>query len=168
MDFILKHIKILGAIAILVAVLGAISVGYLLFVGPRMRTQPNIRSFQARMPLTPPGVVPVRDPVPRLPSLLEVKNLKNPLKPTKENIARGKVYYTYYCSFCHGDTGRGDGPVGQSYTPKPTDLNSPEIKSYSDGRLLHAILAGPGHEPVLHRVILPDHRWYLVLYTRQF
>lgn len=150
------------------AILGAATVGYLLLVGPRMRTQPNIRPFQARMPMTPPGAVPVLDPVPDLPSLLEAKNLKNPVKLTKENIARGKIYYTYYCVFCHGDTGRGDGPVGQSYTPKPADLNSLKIRSYSDGQLLLAILAGTGHEPVLNRTVLPDHRWYLVLYTQEF
>ena len=34
--------------------------------------------------------------------------------------------------------------------------------------IIRAMLAGTGHEPVLNRVVLPDHRWYLVLYTRQF
>jgi hypothetical protein len=154
---------VLGAVFFLAAAFGVL---YLLFVGPRMYNQPIIKAFQARMPGTPAGAVPVIDPVPRLPTTREADGLKNPLKPTRENIARAKVYYDYYCVFCHGDGGRGDGPVGLSYIPVPSDLAEKRIQSYSDGRLLRAMLAGTGHAPMLNRIVLPEHRWYLVLYTR--
>ena len=41
--------------------------GHLLMTGPRMRTQPNIRTFRTRAPLLPDGVVPVQS-LPELPS----------------------------------------------------------------------------------------------------
>jgi mono/diheme cytochrome c family protein len=34
----------------------------------------------------------------------------------------GKEIYKQLCLSCHGATGKGDGPVGQYLTPKPTDF----------------------------------------------
>jgi hypothetical protein len=152
------------AIALVVIALGIFS--YLLFTGPRMRTQINIRPFQAQMPAIPEGAVPVVDTIERLPDEQQAKMLSNPLEKTPANYARGKVYYGYYCVFCHGETGAGDGPVGYSYVPAPSNLRSAKVESLSEGRLLRAILTGTGHDPVLERVVPPEHRWYLELYTR--
>jgi mono/diheme cytochrome c family protein len=119
------------------------------------------------MPATPAGVVPVDLESP-LPTADDASRLRNPLPATKENIARGKVYYNYYCVFCHGEQGDGAGPVGEAYVPVPADLRSRKILAYSDGQMLRAMLLGEGHAPVLQRTVYPEHRWYLVLYVRQF
>lgn len=38
-------------------------------------------------------------------------------------FARGEaVYMNKACNMCHGNTGRGDGPVGKHLTPPPTDF----------------------------------------------
>jgi len=108
------------------------------------------------------------DPAPPLPSEAEAGSVRNPLSDTPENVARGAVYYQYYCVFCHGETGNGDGLVGESYVPTPADLGQAKFATYSDGELLRACLLGTGHAPVLERVVAPEHRWYLVLYARQF
>jgi hypothetical protein len=50
--------------------------------------------------------------------------------------------------------------------PSPTDLHAPKVLKMSDGELLRAMLLGVGHEPVLSRVVFPEHRWYLVGYVR--
>ena len=147
---------------LLVVMLGAAAL--LLFTGPRMREQPHVRAYQARMPTLPAGVVPV-EPRPGLPAAAEADALTNALSATAANLARGQVYYGYYCAFCHGPAGAGDGPVGQSYTPVPADLRSPAIGSYTEGKFLRAMLTGTGHAPVLERVVPPEHRWYLVLYA---
>jgi hypothetical protein len=76
------------------------------------------------------------------------------------------MYYGYYCVFCHGETGRGDGLVGRSYVPRPTDLTAPSVQNLSDGALYGAMLAGTGHEPVLGYVVLPEALWYIVAYVR--
>jgi mono/diheme cytochrome c family protein len=151
-------------ILIALAVLAGLIYGYLLFFKePHMRNQPMIKTFQASLPALPEGIVRV-DPPPALSAMPD--STKNPLRPLQANLDRGKEYYGYYCAFCHGKNGGGNGPVGESYVPAPGDLRKPGIGSYSDNRLYRAMLTGAGHEPVLERVIPPEHRWYLVLYVR--
>jgi mono/diheme cytochrome c family protein len=159
---------LLGILIAAVAVAGMGVVSYLLLVGPRMYDQPHVRAFQAVMPTTPPGAVPLLEPVPPLPSPEEAKALANTLQPTPENLARGKVYYQFYCTFCHGERGDGNGPVGESFVPVPSDLRAAKVRGYSDGQILRAMLTGTGHDPVMNQTVRPQHRWYLVLYVRSF
>jgi mono/diheme cytochrome c family protein len=158
-----KRSTLIGLLAFLV-LLGAL--GYLFFVGPRMRIQPHIRAFQAVMPPTPSGSVPVEGLPPPLPTTREALELVNPLPADEKTLASGRVYYGYYCAFCHGNQGRGDGPVGGSYLPMPADLQSSRVQAMRDGELMRAMLSGTGHKEVLQRVIRPEHRWYLVSYVR--
>ena len=139
--------------------------GFVLYEGPRMRVQHHIRDFQMSLPNIPAGTRAVQPPD-RLPSAAQATLLKNPLGKDAGNLAKARVYYTYYCVFCHGDSGAGDGPVGQSYLPRPADLRAAKISAYRDGDLLRSMLTGVGHEPVLERVVAPEHRWYLVLFVR--
>jgi hypothetical protein len=142
--------------------------GYLMLTGPEMKDQPHIRAYQAVMPPTPEGSVPLRNPAATMPTTQQAQELVRGLPASDESIARGKVYYRYYCVFCHGDAGDGRGPVGESYVPPPADLRTAKARGLSDGELLRAMLLGVGHEPVLARVVPELHRPYLVLYVRQF
>jgi hypothetical protein len=139
---------------------------YLMFSGPRMRTQLKITPYQAVLPMMPAGVIPVVAEQPAVPSEASVAQLRNPVPHAREAIEMGRVYYGYYCSFCHGIDGRGDGPVGRSYVPVPTDLTRTRTVNLSDGALYRAMLAGVGHEPVLGYVIDTKMHWYLVRYMR--
>ncbi len=138
---------------------------YLIFSGPYMVEQAHIRAFQAPMPLPAEGTVPV-EPTQALPTAREAATVANSVSDTPENRARGGVYYQYYCLFCHGAKGDGNGPVAESYLPPPPDLRTPKVQALSDGELLRAMILGPGHEPVLAYTVLPAHRWYLVTYVR--
>ena len=138
---------------------------YLLLTGPRMIVQPHILTYEARMALPPAGSVAVDRPV-LLPTAEEAQTMTNPLAATEQSLARGKTYYGYYCAFCHGETGAGDGPVGESYVPAPSDLRGAAIQAYSDGQMLRAMLLGVGNAPVLEKVVPSDQRWYIVLYVR--
>ena len=160
-----KLIKYL--IAIIVMVSGCV-IAYLLLTGPRMRVQPNIRPFQMVTPVMSANSVPVKATIEPLPTKEEAVKMVNPLSATAENIAKGRIYYGYYCGFCHGEKGDGFGPVGFSYNPVPTDLRTEKIQSQADGNLLLSMLTGTGHSPVLQKVVPADYRWYLVLYLRQF
>ena len=133
---------------------------------PRMYVQPHIRSYQMAMPHPPVGSVPRTDAIPPLPTTRQAATLTT--RPaTPADIAAGKTYYRYYCVSCHGEAGDGNGPVGESYVPKPADLRTPRIRAMSDGQLLRAIITGTGHEPVLEYTVQPEHRWPLVHYVRQ-
>jgi mono/diheme cytochrome c family protein len=157
--------KIIALAIIVPALLFTGLFGYVLYEGPRMTVQHHIREFQMIMPGRAQGTVPVVAPD-LIPLAAKAAGLKSPLQATPDNRARGRVYYEYYCVFCHGGSGAGDGPVGQSYTPKPSDLRSEKIAGYNDGELLRSIFTGIGHEPVLGRVVAPEHRWFLVLFVR--
>ena len=159
--------KTLGIVTVLIGALAAAAVAlYLMFSGPRMRTQPKIMPYQAVLPAMPAGVVPVRLAPPTVPSQESIVQLRNPLRNTEQTRQTGGIYYGYYCVFCHGADGRGDGPVGRSYAPAPTDLTLPRVAALSDGALYRAMLTGVGHEPVLAYVIDPRMHWYLVSYVR--
>lgn len=133
--------------------------GYVLYDGPRMKSQPHLRTYQWVMALPPTGSVPAG----KSPYIAAgVTSVRKP--PSSAGGAeRGSVYYRYYCLSCHGETGRGDGPVGQSYYPAPTDLAKLRLPPSA----LHlAMLTGTGHAPVLERVVRPEYRWDLVAYLQ--
>ncbi|BCS54203.1 cytochrome C [Geobacter sp. SVR] len=155
---------ILAVVALFVLFLAGLY-AVVLYNGPRMTVQPHIRAFQAILPPLPAGVATV-EPPDRLPEAGQAARDVSPLESSSTNRERGRIYYHYYCVFCHGEQGAGDGPVGQSYQPVPADLHSARIGRYGDGQLLRAMLTGIGHEPVLERVVPPGHRWYLVQYVR--
>ena len=160
----------LGLAAAGVFAAAAGTVLYLLFTGPRMKIQPNLRPYQMRMPPLPAGVVPVEDFAAPPPSPEAARDLVNPLAGQAEDaatLAAGRTYYGYYCVACHGDRGDGRGPVGESFDPAPPDLAGAKVRAYTDGQLLRAMLTSTGHQPVLPRVIRPEHRWPLVLHVRK-
>lgn len=135
--------------------------------GPHMIDQPSIRPYSRRMPELPAGSVPTTGRLVTL-TLQQSKLTANPLKPTPETLANGRIYYGYYCLMCHGAAGDGNGPVGQSYVPKPTDLSSPAVSALNDGQLYGGMLHGTGHDPVLMETVPPEHRWPLVMFVRTF
>jgi len=117
--------------------------------------------------MNPPGNVPTRGRLVTL-TILASRTATNPVPATRDNIDLGRIYYGYYCLMCHGERGDGNGPVGQSYVPKPTDLASPVVASMTDGQLYLRMLTGVGHDPVLLKTVAPDYRWQLVRYVRTF
>jgi len=145
---------------IVVMALGG-SVLYLMFSGPRMRVQPKLRPQQALMPVLPQGTIPVF-PVGASP----LPAGQNPPADTERTRRIGRAHYANYCGFCHGKTGRGDGPVGQSYVPVPTDLTAPAVQDLSDGDLYRRMLTGVGHAPVLNEAVDPNAAWHIVRYVR--
>ncbi len=157
----MKKKYVIGIIIGLVIVSGvAIS---LLLTGPHMDNAGYLRTYETRAMLPPIHSVPIEKPA-GFPSISE----KNPLENTPANFNRGKIYYDYYCVFCHGINLDGNGPVGKSYIPKPADLKVDSILNKSDGQYLKNMITGTGHSPVLERVIPDKYWWYLVLYVKNF
>lgn len=130
---------------------------WIAFSGPRMTIQPHLRSYAAALPLLPQGVVPLAtDPL--------WSNTKDaPLRSRPED---GRVYYGYYCAFCHGKNGKGEGPVGVSFIPYPADLTVPRVQTLGDSTMIRRMMTGTGHEPLLTSVVPPQHRPAIVTFLR--
>jgi mono/diheme cytochrome c family protein len=74
----------------------------------------------------------------------EARKLKNPVAATPASVAAGHQLFRKYCQFCHGPSGKGDGPA----IPKgvtPSDL-SDEVwdRGSSDGEIFYVIQQGAG------------------------
>ncbi len=56
-----------------------------------------------------------------------------PFSALAADAAAGKAPYTANCASCHGDTGKGDGPVGQVLQPPPRDFSKGDFKFDTNG-----------------------------------
>jgi len=95
----------------------------------------------------------------------------NPIPPTSESIARGLEIYQQSCVICHGVTGKGDGPVGVTLSPRPSNFEihmPPGI--HTDGQLLDWISSGfPGSAmPAFGNGYSEDELWDVINYIRAF
>ena len=52
------------------------------------------------------------------------------------------------CSSCHGPKGKGDGPAGMAFNPRPANFTDPAFwKTRPDSVLIHSITDGKGMMP---------------------
>jgi mono/diheme cytochrome c family protein len=69
--------------------------------------------------------------------------LKNAVPANAASIAAGKQLYDKQCAGCHGDTGTGDGAMGEELNPKPANLVDADWKhGSSDGEIFVVIRDG--------------------------
>jgi mono/diheme cytochrome c family protein len=96
------------------------------------------------------------------------QDLKNPDAHDASSIKNGKTLYISYCTPCHGNKGKGDGPASASLNPKPADHTSAAVQAESDGALFYKISEGHGHTamPPFKAVLSIDQRWAVVNYIR--
>lgn len=93
------------------------------------------------------------------------RELRNPLPPTPEVLARGEKLYGTFCRPCHGVTGQGDGPVTEKFPPPPA-YTSTGTRDLPPGRLYHVISQGSGRMPSYATQIDATDRWRLVHWVR--
>jgi mono/diheme cytochrome c family protein len=73
----------------------------------------------------------------------QAAKLKNPVAPDATSIAAGGQLYDKHCAGCHGDTGKGDGSMGEELNPKPANLVDADWKHGStDGEIFTLIRDG--------------------------
>jgi mono/diheme cytochrome c family protein len=143
-----------------------ISLGLLLAgCGPHMARQYELRPYKQELPPMPAGTVPESGYAP-VPTAQEAQAQRNPLPATAETLELGRRYYGYYCQHCHGEDGRGQTPVGESYNPRPTDLTTPAVQGLSDGEMYRDMLTGIGHAPVMAATVAAERRWYVISFLR--
>lgn len=119
------------------------------------------------------GECPQKRNTPRAPSALYHRT--NPLKPTAENLEKGKTLYQQTakplaCKFCHGENGDGQGDPDFASTPPARNFTcAAQMNAIPDGQLFWVIQNGsPGTAMPAHPDLSENEMWQLVLYIRGF
>lgn len=137
----------------------------------RMRETPAVKPYENPLLVMQAGTVPVTDPEAGY-RAVPGRELRSPLLPgdTGGALVRGRVVYDTYCRQCHGGHFDGNGTVGQSFAPLPTDLRSSRVQELTDGELFQHISygAGKGRQPALATTIRIDDRWTVIAYVKSF
>jgi mono/diheme cytochrome c family protein/uncharacterized membrane protein len=100
----------------------------------------------------------------------DVRAIRNPFPPDTTSIARGRELYEQQCVSCHGQSGRGDGPLAASLRPRPADFRVHMAAGHTDGELFTWLSKGvPGTAMPPFEGQLPEtDRWHLVNFIRGF
>jgi len=134
----------------------------------RMRETPAIRPHENPIPIMEAGVVPFGGGE-AIYRATDGDVLKSPIPLDDPNhIADGKLGYFTFCKQCHGPRHDGNGTVGQSFAPLPTDLQSPKVQEMSEGAIFKDISFGlpDGRQPALATTIRATDRWKIVAYVK--
>ena len=134
----------------------------------RMWETPAVRPLEEAPMKMPHGVVPFTGGE----ALMRVSQGSDIGSPLKENdpagIEQGKALYLTYCAQCHGKDHDGNGTVGQSFHPLPTDLRNLKVLAFPEGELFKSISYGTpnGRQPPLATTIDVLDRWRIIAYLK--
>ena len=131
----------------------------------RMKDQEAVQTYKTELPEMPQNTLPTAGGIQVIKESPPDK-LHSPLPQSQEVLVRGKGGYENYCIMCHGSKFDGNGTVGQSFYPLPTDLKSRYIQDQNDGKLFYTITFGLNRHPGLGFMISETDRWAIVHYLR--
>lgn len=160
----------LGALTVFFGAYSALTVYDTYFKFGRMWQTPAVRPYENPILVMDDDAVPVHggESVYRASDPLQLQSPLDARDP--EIIKQGQVVYATFCQQCHGINHDGQGTVGQSFAPLPTDLRSPRVQQTADGLMFKEISFGvdrPGaRQPALATTIFPEDRWKVVHYVK--
>lgn len=134
----------------------------------RMRETPAVRPHEEPLLIMQEGVVPVSTAEVML-RATKGEDLKSPLDLKEPAVIEaGKKLYYKFCFMCHGPNHDGNGTVGQSFEPLPTDLRSAKVQALQEGVHFIEISYGvpDGRQPRLATTITVLDRWRIVAYVK--
>jgi len=134
----------------------------------RMRETPAVRPHEKKPFAMVDGVVPFEGGE-AIYKLTSGGDLASPLqKDDPIAIERGETLYFTFCAPCHGKYHDGNGTVGQSFSPLPTDLRSKAVQSLPAGVLFKTISYGipGGRQPPLASTVAIFDRWQIIAYVK--
>lgn len=134
----------------------------------RMRETPAVRPHEEALLVMPSGIVPFAGGE-ELFMATPVQDLKAPFDMNDPAaVEKGGRLYLTYCAQCHGIHHDGNGTVGQSFAPLPTDLRSQKVQALPEGLHFKEISFGvpDGRQPALATTIEATDRWRIVAYVK--
>lgn len=102
-----------------------------------------------------------------LPPQVAARELHNPLRSTPLVLRKGRALFQTYCTPCHGDDARGDGPVRFLLRVPPADLTHGMPVSLSDGYIYSTIRGGNQAMPPYGDTMSSNGTWAVVVYIRE-
>ena len=161
----MRRADAIPAAACAVALLAAI--GGCERIDRNMWDNPAYKAQEEPIRLAPKDSVPTKG-IEHVPALAEASRLANPMAPAgKADLVGGKKLFDIYCVPCHGESGRGDGPVGKKFVPAPASLRADSpMMMLSDGQLFVIVSSGLGPMPAFRADLSPPERWQIVSFLR--
>ncbi len=90
--------------------------------------------------------------------------LHSPIPYDASSISIGEQHYQQWCVSCHGEHGRGDGPLASTLRKPPANLTEPHVQWHTHGDLYwwitHGIVASG--MPGFSQQLTDDERWQLL------
>jgi len=131
----------------------------------RMKEQEYVRTYEIALPQMPEGAIPVAGGV-ELARAADPASLVNPLPHSPEVVERGRAVYDIACLMCHGPRADGNGTVGQSFHPLPTNLRDPKVQTQLDGQIFYRVSFGFERQPPLYYTVAEEDRWAVIHFIR--
>ncbi len=132
----------------------------------RMRETPAVRPYEKPLLVMEPGTVPFNGGE-ALYRATDPQDLESPLKKIDAAVLdNGRQGYLTFCAQCHGPDYDGNGTVGQSFAPLPTDFKSPRIQKAAEGYLFKHMSYGGKRAPALATTITVKRRWEIVAFIK--
>jgi len=129
---------------------------------------PAVRPHEQPLLVMKPGVIPFQGGEAQYRNA-KAEDLESPFDSSdSEVVALGESLYFTYCAQCHGKNHDGNGTVGQSFNPLPTDLQSSRVQSMIPGALFKGISYGipNGRQPALDTTVELTDRWRIIAYVK--
>lgn len=94
-----------------------------------------------------------------------MSGIANPVPADARSLHNGRMYYQINCAVCHGEAGKGDGPILAAKAIFPPPLIGASAEGRTDGYIWGIIRNGRGAMPSYNRIEELD-RWDVVNYVR--
>lgn len=95
------------------------------------------------------------------------KKRHNPFRATPTVLKKGQALFETYCTPCHGNDGRGFGPVRYLLRVPPADLTHGMPVAIPDGTIYSTIRNGNHAMPPYGDTMSSNGTWAVVLYVRE-
>ncbi|MEP6729740.1 MAG: cytochrome c [bacterium] len=102
---------------------------------------------------------------PAIATLDSMASIANPVPADERSLHNGRMYYQINCAVCHGEAGKGDGPILKAKAIFPPPLIGASAEGKTDGYIWAIIRNGRGAMPSYNRIEEFD-RWDVVNYVR--
>ena len=132
----------------------------------RMHQTPVIRPHEEPLHVMDQRTITFHQSETELKEALKNTSRLTPLPASELVLAKGEKDYNAFCSHCHGLNLDGQGAVGQSFAPLPTNLTGEKAAALTDEELFAVISYGTDKTPALASSMSIESRQAVIQYVR--